>query len=335
MKRRTLLQGMGIGTSTVLSWQNIVKAQSGASRYPEKSIRIIVPFPPGGPADALARPLAQHLGERFKQAVIIENKPGANTVIGAKNVLNSPADGYTMMLANEAGMSLAPAIAPILGNIPPYKTETDFAGISMLVQYGSVMSLSNTVPVKSLKEFIEYARQNKGKLSYASVGVGSQPQMMMEVFNKMENLDLVHVPYQGVAPALIDVVAGRVQVLLSAPAAPSPHIRAGSLRGLAYSGGKRLHSLPNVPTFAEAGLPSYEAGGWFGIIMHGATPAPIKKMLAEAIWSITKTPSYQTNAVAANGLETATIEPDKFQEFLEKDVKDWKERIESIRTRII
>lgn len=335
MKRRTLLQGMGIGSGTILSWQNSVHAQSSFSGYPQKTIRIIVPFPPGGPADALARPLAQQLGERLKQTVIIENKPGANTVIGAQHILNSPADGYTMMLANEAGMSLAPAIAPILGNIPPYKSEVDFAAISMLVQYGSVMSMSNTVPVQSLQEFITYAKQNTGKLSYASVGVGSQPQMMMEVFNKMEKLDLAHVPYQGVAPALIDLVAGRVQVMISAPAGPSPHIRAGKLRGLAYSGIQRLRGLPNVPTFAEAGLPNYEAGGWFGIIMHAGTPEPIRLLLAEAIWSISKTPSYQTNVVAANGLEPATIEPSKFQSFLTQDIKDWKARIESIRTRIL
>jgi tripartite-type tricarboxylate transporter receptor subunit TctC len=158
--------------------------------------------------------------------------------------------------------------------------------------------------------------------------------MMMEILNLAEKLDIVHIPYQGVAPAVIDLLAGRVQVMISAPAAPGPHIRAGKLKGIAYSGSQRLHSLPMVPTFAEGGLPNYEARGWFGIIMHGNTPEPIKNMLAEAIWSIVRSQSYQTNAIMANGLETATVEPSNFQSFIEKDVRDWKARIESIRQRI-
>jgi tripartite-type tricarboxylate transporter receptor subunit TctC len=334
MKRRSLIKWISAGASSAYLWNNSAQAQASASKFPEKPIKIIVPFPPGGPADALARPLAQQLGDRLKQVVVIENRPGANTVIGAQHLLNSPADGYTMMLANEAGLSLAPAIAPIMGNSPPYKSETDFAAISMLTQYGSVLSMSPSLPVQTLPEFLAYAKQNPGKLSYASVGVGSQPQMMMEILNLAEKLDIVHIPYQGVAPAVIDLLAGRVQVMISAPAAPGPHIRNGKLKGLAYSGTQRLHSLPMVPTFAEGGLPNYEARGWFGIIMHGNTPEPIKSMLAEAIWSIAKSPSYQANAIMANGLEPATVEPANFQAFLAKDVRDWKARIESIKNRI-
>jgi tripartite-type tricarboxylate transporter receptor subunit TctC len=332
MKRRSLIQWAAAGATAGLSWR--VQAQTASIRFPEKPLRIIVPFPPGGPADALARPLAQQLGERLKQTVVIENRPGANTVIGAQHLLNSPPDGYTLMLANEAGLSLAPAMAPIMGNPPPYKSENDFAAISMLTQYGSVMSMNPNLPVNTLQEFLAYAKQNPGKLSYASVGIGSQPQMMMEILNMSEKLDIVHIPYQGVAPAMADLLAGRVQVMISAPAAPGPHIRSGKLRGLAYSGSQRLHNLPMVPTFSEAGLPAYEARGWFGIIMHGATPEPIRAMLAEAIWSISRSPQYQTNAVMANGLEPATVEPAAFQAFLTKDVRDWKARIESIRTRI-
>jgi tripartite-type tricarboxylate transporter receptor subunit TctC len=334
MKRRSLMQWLAAGATSGLSWHINAHGQTAASRFPERPMRIIVPFPPGGPADALARPLAQQLGERLKQTVVTENRPGANTVIGAQHMLNSPADGYTMMLANEAGMSLAPAIATIMGNNPPYKSETDFAAISMLTQYGSVLSMSPTLPVQNLQELLAYAKQNPGKLSYASVGVGSQPQMMMEILNLQEKLDIVHIPYQGVAPAVVDLLSGRVQVMISAPAAPGPHIRAGKLRGLAYSGTQRLANLPMVPTFAEAGLPNYEARGWFGIMMHGGTPEPIKAMLAEAIWTIARSPGYQSAAVAANGLEPATVEPAAFQAFLQKDVSDWKTRIESIKSRI-
>jgi tripartite-type tricarboxylate transporter receptor subunit TctC len=332
MQRRKLVQFAAATAATTLVTR--AGAQASAAKFPDKPIRIVVPFPPGGPADRLARPLAQQMNEKFGQPVLIENRPGANTVIGAQNILNSPADGHSLILANEAGMCLAPALAPIMGSTVPYKADRDFAAISLLVQYGSVMSMYPGLPVRTLKEFIEHARRNPGKLSYASVGVGSQPQMMMEILKKSLNLDIAHVPYQGVAPAVLDLMAGRVQVMISAPAAPSPHIKGGKLVGLAYSGSQRLQTLAEVPTFTEAGLPDFEARGWFGIMAHGATPGPIRSLLSETIWAIAQSAEYGSETIRAQGLEPATISPAGFTQFLAKDVASWQLRIESIKDQI-
>lgn len=332
MRRRSLIQFAAV--SAAMGLAGIAKAQSAAQRFPDKPIRIVVPFPPGGPADRLARPLAQQMNQKYGQTVLIENRPGANTVIGAQNILNSPPDGHSLILANEAGMCLAPALAPIMGSTVPYKADRDFAAISMLVQYGSVMSMYPGVGVRTLPEFLDHARRNPGKLSYASVGVGSQPQMMMEILKKSQKLDIVHVPYQGVAPAVLDLLAGRVQVMISAPAAPSPHIRAGKLIGLGYSGARRLETLPEVPTFAEGGLSEFVARGWFGIMAHGGTPAAIRAELSETIWKIAQSSDYNAETIKPQGLELATVNPAGFPAFLTKDVADWQERIESIKDRI-
>jgi tripartite-type tricarboxylate transporter receptor subunit TctC len=303
--------------------------------YPDRAIRLVVPFPAGGAADNLARPLAQQLAHAFGQSVFVDNRGGANTMIGLEYVSKAPADGYTILLANEAGLSLAPAVEPIMKVAVPYDAAADFAPISVLGQYGSVLSVSPALPVRTLSEFVAYARKNPRKLNYASVGVGSQPHMMMEILKRQAGIDMVHVPYKGVAPALVDLIANHVQALISAPSGPTPYISDGRLRGLAYSGAKRLPTLPNVPTFAQAGMPDFEARGWFGIVAQAHTPDPIKARLRQAIWSIVQSQQYQSVAILANGYEVPAVDPAQFPAFLADDMRKWKTAVASLREQLV
>jgi tripartite-type tricarboxylate transporter receptor subunit TctC len=252
----------------------------------------------------------------------------------ASNVLAAPADGHTLLLANEAGLSLAPAVAPYLKVDVPYDPARDFAGVSVLAQYGSILSVPPNLPVKSLPEFIAYAKKNPGKINYASFGNGSQPHIMMELLSRQAGIETVHIAYKGAAPATLDLVAARVQAMISAPAAPMPFILDGRLRAIAYSGTRRLAQLPEVPTFAEGQLPGYEARGWFGVVMHSGTPAPIRAWLSDVIWSVVQSAEYQQTAIARNGLEAPSLDPSKIDAFLSEDRARWKGTVQQVRDRL-
>lgn len=335
MNRREIMQMLAAGLVAGAGRPVLAQGAAQPAGFPSRPIRLVVPFPPGGAADALARPLAMLLGQKIGQNIIVENRAGANTIIGAQFVATAPADGYTLLLANEAGLSLAPEIAPITKIEVPYKPESDFAGVSLLAQYGSMLSISPKLPVRNLKEFLAYAKQHPRKLNYASFGVGSQPQMMMELLNQQTGIQTVHVAYKGVAPAILDLMAGRVQAMISAPSAPMSYVKDGRLRALAYSGSKRLAELPNVPTFAEAGLPGFEARGWFGVVMQAATPAPIRAWLSDAIWSVVQSPKYEKSAILDNGYEVPTIAPAGMPAFLAEDRAKWKRTVGDIRDRLV
>jgi tripartite-type tricarboxylate transporter receptor subunit TctC len=331
MNRRKMLGLLAGGAVLGANWKAWAGKPSG---YPNKPIRLVVPFPAGGAADYLARPLAQQLAGILGQPVFVDNRGGANTMIGLEYVAKAPADGYTILLANEAGLSLAPAVEPLMNVDVPYDAAADFAPISVLGQYGSVLSVSPKLPVRTLSEFVAYARQNPRKLNYASVGMGSQPHMMMEILKRQAGIDMVHVPYKGVAPALVDLIADHVQALISAPSGPMPYISDGKLRGLAYSGVKRMPKLPNVPTFAEAGMADFEARGWFGIVAQAHTPDPIKARLRQAIWSIVQSQPYQSVAILANGYEVPSVDPAQFPVFLADDMRKWKTAVASLRDQL-
>ena len=334
MKRRELMQLLAASVAAGATWPTLAQGSSRPAGFPNKPLRIVVPFPPGGPADGLARPLGKMLQDVLGQTVIIENRPGANTMIGASNVLAAPADGYSLLLANEAGMALAPAVAPFTTVDVPYDPAKDFVGVSVLAQYGSILSVNPELPARTLPEFIAYAKKNPGKVNYASFGNGSQPHMMMELLSRQVGVDTVHVPYKGVAPATLDLMAGRVQAMISAPAAPLPYIRDGRLRALAYSGTKRLSLLPEVPTFAEGQLPGFEARGWFGVLMHAGTPTPIRSWLSDTVWAVVQSAEYQQSAISRNGLEVPSVDPSRMAAFLADDRAKWKATANEIKDRL-
>ena len=260
---------------------------------------------------------------------------GGGTGIGRAAALALASIGYTLLVCNEAGLSLAPELTHITKVDVPYKVERDFVPVSLLGHYGSLLTISPDLPVKTLSEYIAYAKKNPKKINYASFGVGSQPQIMMETFNKMVGIDTVHLPYKGVALAVTDLIAGHVQSMISAPSTPMPHVREQRLRALAYSGSKRLPELPDVPTFSDAGLPGFNPRGWFGAVMHASTPAPIRNWLSETIWSVVQSSEYQINAILKNGYEMPTTEPAAMAEFLQEDRNYWKRTMDLVRHRLV
>jgi tripartite-type tricarboxylate transporter receptor subunit TctC len=295
-----------------------------AAGFPNRIVKIVVPFAPGGPADGLARPLAEELSKRLGQQVIIENKPGANTAIASRYVATSAADGYTLLFASDAGMSLAPATQKSL----PYDPAKDFVGVSMVAQLTQVLFVNSDVPARSLQELIQMAKKNPQALSYASIGNGSQTHVATEALKRISKIEMVHVPYNGAAPALNDVLGNRVQVMISSVAGPLPHIKAGKLRALAFAGPNRSTTLPNVPTFAEAGLPDFESRGWFGLVAPAQTPPEVIKILSKHVWSIAQSDSYRTKIVEARGFDLAQVTPAEFPEFLSRDRVKWATLVE-------
>jgi tripartite-type tricarboxylate transporter receptor subunit TctC len=288
--------------------------------FPNRTIKLIVPFNAGGPADALARPLAEALNKKYGYQVIVENKPGANAAIASQYVAKSPPDGYTLLFASDAGMSLAPATQKSL----PYNSAKDFVGISMVAQLTQLLFVGDSVPVKSIAELVAYANKNPDALSYASIGAGSQSHVAIETLSRILKIKMTHVPYTGATTALTDVVGCNVQVMMSTISGPLPFIKAGKIRPLALAGPERNKAIPSVPTFTEAGVSGYESRGWFGIVAPAKTPPEIINVLSKNIWEIVCSERYISQVVEQNGFDIAKVPPSEFPEFLVNDRLKWK-----------
>jgi tripartite-type tricarboxylate transporter receptor subunit TctC len=257
----------------------IAAATPGSAQdYPAKPIRVIVPTPPGGMADILARHFGQKFGEKIKQPVIVENKTGAGGAIAADYVAKSPADGYTIYVGFHATNAILPTLDPKL----PYKPATDFAPIIHIANLPNVLVVNSKVEVKSVKELVELARSKPGVLSYASQGIGSSGHIAGEQFRLLTRTDIVHVPYKGAAPALQDLIAGRVPMMFDIVPFALQHIRDGSVRGLAVAAPQRVPVLPDIPTMTEAGYPGVQGGAWFALFAPAGTPPAVIDLLNKA-----------------------------------------------------
>lgn len=288
--------------------------------FPNRTIKLIVPFNAGGPADALARPLAETLNKKYGYQVIVENKPGANAAIASQFVAKSQPDGYTLLFASDAGMSLAPATQKFLS----YNPVKDFVGVSMVAQLTQLLFVGENLPVKSIAELVAYANKNPGQLSYASIGAGSQSHVALETLSNILKIKMTHVPYTGATTALTDVVGGNVQVMMSTISGPLPFIKTGKIRPLALAGPERNKAIPNIPTFSEAGVTGYESRGWFGIVAPAKTPPEIVGMLSKHIWEIVRSEQYISQVVEVHGFDVAKVPPSEFPEFLVNDRLKWK-----------
>jgi tripartite-type tricarboxylate transporter receptor subunit TctC len=261
-------------------------AHASAQSYPAKPVRVIVPYPPGGGNDTLARLFAAKLGERMGQPFVVENRPGAGTMIGTEAAAKSAPDGYTILLSSIA----THALSPNLYSRVPYDPIRDFAPITLLGIAPTVLVVNQDVPAKTLAELIALARAKPGTLAYASGGNGTPPHINAEVFKAVAGVDLLHVAYKGGGPALTDLIAGRVQLMLDTAASAMPHVRAGKLRALALSAPRRSSDYPDLPTFAEAGLPQYETNAWYSMHAPAGTSAEIVRRLNAELVAILKDP---------------------------------------------
>jgi tripartite-type tricarboxylate transporter receptor subunit TctC len=257
-----------------------------AQTYPSKPVRMIVPYPPGGGNDTFGRLFAAKLGERTGQPFLVENRPGAGTMIGTEAAAKSAPDGYTILLSSIA----THALSPNLYSRVPYDPIKDFAPITLLGIAPTVLVINQELPAKSLQELISLAKSKPGALAYASGGNGTPPHINAEVFKAVAGVDLLHVAYKGGGPALTDLMAGRVHVMLDTAASAMPHVRGGKLRALALSAPKRSAEYPDLPTFAEAGLPQYDTNAWYSMHAPAGTPADIVRRLNRELVAILKDP---------------------------------------------
>ncbi|TMH27594.1 MAG: tripartite tricarboxylate transporter substrate binding protein [Betaproteobacteria bacterium] len=290
-------------TAVLLCLAGLAQAQP----YPVKPIHFIVPFPPGGGNDTVARAIAQQLGPDLGQPVVIDNRPGAGGSVGAELAAKSPPDGYTLFLAGVGSHAVNPNLHARLA----YDPVRDFTPITLVATAPSVLVVNPAVPARTIAEFTAYARANPGKLNYASNGNGSAAQLAAAMYESMANVRMVHVPYKGIAPALTDLLSGEVQLMFGTVVALVPHIQAGKLRALAVTSRKRSALLPEVPSLAESGLPDYEAGSWYGVMAPAGTPREIVERLHGAIARALKQPDV-AQRLAAEGAIVIGSTPAEF-----------------------
>ena len=292
-------------------------APAFAQDYPSHPVKIIVPYTAGGSSDFVARTVATRLTERMKQSFIVENKPGGNAQIGTEFVAKAAPDGYTLLLMGLTTHVTAPALYKKL----PYDAVKDFAPVARVVDSPVAVVVHPDVPAKTLKEFVEYARANPGKLNYGSAGVGNTLHLGGELFCITAGVQMTHVPYKGASQALTDLLGGRIQVMFDLPQTPLPNIQAGKLRALVVTGNERLAVLPNVPTAAEAGMPEFRFSTWIGLTAPAGTPAPVVARLHAEINKAIAEPELR-EAFGKMAMTVAPVEsPEALARFIRAEIE--------------
>ena len=292
-------------------------AASAAASYPTRPIRLVVPSSPGGGTDIVGRVLAQRLGELLGQPLVVDNRPGAGTVIGTELAAKSTPDGYTLLM----GLSTL-AIDPSIHAKLPYDALRDFAPVSLVASVPNVLTVHPSVSAASVAELIALARAQPGRFSYGSAGLGTNPHLAAELFAAMTGIAWVHVPYKGSGPALIALLAGQVDLMFATLPSALQHIKAGKLRALGVSTATRAAALPEVPTIAEAGVPGYEALQWYGVLAPAGTPRPIVDRLSRDIARSLQAPDAQER-LAVEGATPIGSTPDEFAEHLRRETEKW------------
>ncbi len=287
------------------------------ANYPTRAVRIVVPSSPGGGTDILSRLLTPGLSERLGQTVVVDNRPGAGSIIGNDIVAKAAPDGYTLLM----GISTL-AILPSMHKKLPYDAMRDLAPVSQAIAAPNILVVHPSLPVKTVKELIAFAKKHPGELNYASAGLGTNPHLSMELFLSMAHIKMVHVAYKGLGPALVDLLAGQVVVATSTMLAGLPHVKSGRLRALGTTGAKRSSVLPNLPTVAEAGVPGYEAVQWYGLFAPAKTPKEIIAKLHGAMVAVLQSPAIKSK-LAADGAEPVGNTPEEFARFLRSETDKW------------
>ena len=315
LRRAALVSGLAM----LAAWPLATLAQGA---YPSRPIRIVVPFPPGGSPDILARTIGQKITEATGAAVVVENVPGAGGSIGADRVAKAAPDGYTLLMGHIGTLAFTPSIYPQL----PYDPVKSFAPVAWVARVPNVMAVNPALPVKNVAELVAYLKARPGQVNYGSGGNGSAAHLAVEYFKLATQTFIVHVPYRGTVPSVTDAVAGQVQMVFTGAPAIIPMAKAGKLRAIAVSSARRLEALPDVPTMAESGLPGlahFDADQWYGVVAPAGTPAPVVQKLNQVINASLSSPEVSAR-LRSEGAFANPATPEAFGQLIQKEIARWR-----------
>lgn len=302
----------------------LAPAQATAQKFPEKPIRFIVPFPPGGGNDILARVLAPKMSESLGQPVVIDNRAGAGGNIGTDLAAKSAPDGYTIVIASNQ-VTMNPALYAKL----PFDIEKDFAAVALAASVPMVLAVHPSVPANNVRDLIALAKANPGKYNHSTPGAGTPQHIAFEVFNHAAGINITHVPYKGTGPAIADLIAGQVQAAFGTMASLDQHVKAGKLRALAVATPRRSQAMPNVPTVAESALPGFDVSLWYSILAPAGTPAPILARLSAEVSRALAMPDVRDRLVA-QGFEISYLGPEQMNALMKRDIARWGKALREI-----
>lgn len=291
-------------------------AYTHAADYPQRPIRLIVPFAAGGGLEITARSIGQKLTEKRGQPIVIDNRPGAATIVGSEIASKASPDGYTLLM-----ITTTFAINPSLYGKLPYDPNKDFAPVTQITSVPNILVVNPSIPAHNVRELIALAKAKPGQINYASAGSGTSPHLAAELFKTMAGIEMTHIPYKGIPPAVTDVIAGRVTMLMTTTISAAPHVKSGRLRALAITSPKRLAAMPDVPAIGET-VPGYEADAFQGMVAPASVPKEIVRQLADDIAAIVRLPEIRERIVA-DGAEPIGSTPDAFGAFLKKEMLKW------------
>ncbi|MCD0505203.1 tripartite tricarboxylate transporter substrate binding protein [Bordetella petrii] len=309
LARRLLIPALGAAA--------LLSGSPAHAAFPERPVTLVVPFAPGGGTDTIARTLAEGMGKDLGQTVIVENRPGAGTVIGTQFVARSEPDGYTLVMA-----TFAHAVNPSLHKNLPFDTDKAFAPVALVAHSPNILVVNPKEPFQNVQQLLDYARANPGKLNYGSFGNGTSAHLAGELFKRLAKVDLVHVPYKGSAPALNDLMGGQIQLMFTTVASVASHIKSGKLRALAVTSAERSKAFPDLPTLAEAGVPGYQAESWYGLYAPAGTPPAALQRLNAAVAKAVQSPAFQQR-VAEEGLIVEVGPPGQLTQYVQAEEKRW------------
>jgi tripartite-type tricarboxylate transporter receptor subunit TctC len=320
MKRTILVLG-----GFVFSWALIQAALAAESAFPSRPIRIVDPFPPGGPSDIVGRAISPRLSEAFGQSVVVDNRGGAGGIVGCELVAKSAPDGYTLLLGPSGALTIQPTLNPKL----PFDPQRDFETVTQLTSGPQVIAVNPAVPAKSVQELIALAKAKPGQLNYASGGSGTANHIAAEFFKLAAGVDVVHIPYKGTGPALTSVLSGESQMIISSLLPTIPHLKSGKLRALAVTGAARSSVVPEVPTAAESGLPKFETSSWHGILVPAKTPRAIIARLHGEFVKVLKLPDVRER-LTAQGLNVVASTPQEFAAHIKSETTKYARVIKQV-----
>ncbi|MEN4918095.1 tripartite tricarboxylate transporter substrate binding protein [Achromobacter spanius] len=322
MRQKNLLARSATAVAAAALALGVLAAPQARAAFPDRPLRIVVPFTPGGGTDLIARQLAKGLTQELGQTVVVENRPGGSTIIGTENVAKSPPDGYTLLMS-----TFAHAVNPAIHKKLPYDTDQAFAPVAMIGKSPNVLVVSSNSRFKSVQDILAYARANPGKLTFGSYGNGTSAHLAGELFKSLGKVDILHVPYKGSGPGINDLIGGQIDMIFSTSASVSGHVKSGQLRALAVTTKERSPAYPGVPTVAESGEAGYFVDSWYGLFVPQGTPAAVIDQLNAAIKKASVDPDFRS-ALELEGLAANVGTPAALGDYVKQEEARWRKIVQ-------